>query len=340
MKTKPQHQTGFTLIELLVAIFIIGVLIALLVPAVQAARETARRIQCAQNLKQIGVALHNYHDAHRTLPFGCGPDNDGAVSTIGDLAARRYSAHSQLLPYLDQAAVYNLINFDVAPFAPFVNAGMGEPQINTIGATSAINGRAAVTSLDVFLCPSDLDQLDILWGHNNYRACNGGSWSGRGGNGMFGQVSSVSLGKVGDGLSMTAMFSERCKGLWDKTRHDHLSDLYNLRGVWTEDTFRAECASLTPLTAQAYDHEIDSGQNWLEGNMNWTRYNHLLPPNHLSCKNGITWDGVAMSASSRHPGGVNLLLGDGGVRFVSDQIDQQTWRNLATINGGETVGGF
>ncbi|QDU36699.1 Type II secretion system protein G precursor [Maioricimonas rarisocia] len=335
-----RRQAGFTLIELLVAIAIIGILIALLVPAVQSAREAARRMQCTNNLKQIGIALHNYHDAHNTLPFGCGPDDDGGVSSVGSLDARRYSAHSQLLPYLDQAPVYNLIDFDVATFAPFVNAGMDEPQINETGATTAINGQAAATSLGVFLCPSDPDYIEILWGHNNYRACNGNSWSGRDGNGMFGQVSSVSFGNVRDGLSMTAMFSERCKGRWNDAIHDHLADLYDIRGVWTEDTFRDECASLTPQTAQAYTHEIDSGQNWLEGNMNWTRYNHLLPPNHLSCKNGITWDGVAMAATSRHPAGVNLLLGDGAVRFVSDQIDRQTWHDLGTIAGGETIGEF
>jgi hypothetical protein len=136
------------------------------------------------------------------------------------------------------------------------------------------------------------------------------------------------------------MFSERCKGTWSDTTYDHLADLYDLRGNWTEETFRQECRSLTPETAQAFRQEIDSGQNWLEGNMNWTRYNHLLPPNRLSCKNGITWDGVAMSASSRHPGGVNLLLGDGVVRFVSDQVDEQVWRDLGTVRGGETIGEF
>jgi prepilin-type N-terminal cleavage/methylation domain-containing protein/prepilin-type processing-associated H-X9-DG protein len=333
-------RRGFTLLELLVAIAVIGILVALLVPAVQAARESARRLKCRSNLKQIGIALHAYHDSHRVLPFGCGPDDDGPVSSIGSLGARRYSAQSQLLPYLEQANVYSLIDFQVATFHPFVNAGMGEPQLNEIGQSEAINGRAAVVTIPVFLCPSDLDRLQILWGHNNYRGCNGGSWSGRLGDGMFGQVSSVRFGNVSDGLSNTAMFSERCKGTWDDTLYDHLSDLYDLRGIWSEETFRQECGGLTPERARIYRQEIDSGQNWLEGNMNWTRYNHLLGPNRISCKNGITWDGVAMTASSRHPGGVNLLLGDGAARFVSDQIDEQVWRNIGTIRGDEAVGEF
>lgn len=333
-------RRGFTLVELLVVIAVIALLIALLVPAVQFAREAARRIECTNNLKQIGTALHSYHETHGVLPFGCGPDDDGPVSSTGSLGSRRYSAQSQLLPYMERINVYNLINFNVAPFHPFVNAGMDEPEINQVGEAESINGRAAVTTIPVFLCPSDPNQLQILWGHNNYRSCNGSSWSGRGGNGMFGQVSSIRFAEVADGLSNTAMFSERCKGLWDETRYDYLADLYDIRGLWTEASFRRECGGLTPDTARAYRHEIDSGQNWLAGNMNWTRYNHVLPPNYMSCKNGITWDGVAMSASSRHSGGVNLLLGDGAVRFVSDQIDEQTWRDIGTIRGGESVGAF
>lgn len=333
-------RRGFTLVELLVTIAIIALLIALLLPAVQMVRERARRAQCANNLKQIGTALHNYHDVHGVLPFGCGPDTDGLISSVGTLDARRYSAQSQLLPFLEQGNVHDLINFHVATFHPFVNAGMDEPRINEIGKEEAINGLAATTMIPVFLCPTDQDELQILWSHNNYRACNGSSWSGRMGNGMFGQVSSVRFANVSDGLSNTAMFSERCKGKWDRNSYDYLADLYDMGGIWAEDTFRQECGSLTPQSAQAYRHEIDGGQNWLDGNMNWTRYNHVLPPNHMSCKNGITWDGVVMTASSRHSGGVNLLLADGTTRFVNDQVDEQLWRDLATIRGGETTGEY
>lgn len=121
------NRRGFTLPELLATLTVIGILVALLLPAVQTAREAARRMSCANNLSQIGVALHNYHDLHRVLPFGCGTDYDGIVSSLGTLSDRRYSAHSQLLPQLDRAKVYQRIDFHVAPFHPYVNSGAYDP---------------------------------------------------------------------------------------------------------------------------------------------------------------------------------------------------------------------
>ncbi|MEX1228951.1 MAG: DUF1559 domain-containing protein [Planctomycetaceae bacterium] len=335
-----RRRRGFTLIELTVAIAIIGILVALLMPAVQMAREAARRMSCASHLAQIGLALHNYHDAHRVLPFGCGTDYDGVVSSLGTLQDRRYSAHSQILPQLDQANVYQRLDFHQAPFAPYVNSGAYDTECIASGGLSAANGEAATTVIGVFLCPSDIDRLQSVWGHNNYRSCNGGGWHGRNGNGMFGQNSSVRLNSVTDGLSNTAMFSERCKGTWDHAEFDHLADIYDIAGIWNEETFNEYCLSLSPETATAYHQNVDAGQNWLEGNFNWTRYNHLVPPNRVSCKNGFTWDGVGMAASSRHQGGVNVLFGDGRVKFMSENIDLSTWQHLGTIQGGEVLGDF
>lgn len=333
-------RRGFTVLELLVSIAIIGILIALLIPAIQAARSAARRLSCSANLTQIGLALHNYHDTHRVLPFGCGTDNDGIVSSLGTLSDRRYSAHSQFLPQLDQTTVYQQLDFHVAPFHPYVNSGAYDPACIASRGLSAVNGAAAVVAIPTFICPSDIDRLQSMWGHNNYRSCNGGGWQGRNGDGMFGQNSSVRLTDVTDGLSNTAMFSERCKGTWDHDIFDPLSDIYDIAGIWNEETFRDHCLSLGPAEAAAYHQNVDSGQNWLEANFNWTRYNHLVPPNHVSCKNGFTWDGAGMAASSRHDGGVNLLLGDGRVRFVSDNVDPVLWRGLGTIRGGESLGDF
>lgn len=334
-----KHRSrAFTLVELLVVISIIGMLTALLIPAVQSAREAARRMGCTNNLKQIGIALHNYETAHRVLPFGCGPDRDTFTSSIGETTDRRYSAHSQLLPYLEQNTVYDLIDFHLAPFHPYVNAANGDLTVYASPTTLVTNGKAAVVSLEVFLCPSDIDRLESPWGHNNYRSCNGSGWSGRAGNGVFGQNSRTRFGDVKDGLSHTAMFSERAKGTWNRDLYDHLADLYDLGGVWTEDDFRTACAALGPVSAQIYWQDIDGGQTWLEGNMNWTRYNHVVPPNRISCKRGITWDGSAMAASSRHSGGVNVLMGDGAVHFVSETIDAEVWRTLGTIAGGEVAG--
>jgi len=334
------RRPGFSLIEVLVVVTVTGILIALLLPAIQATRETARRISCSNNLAQIGLALHNYHDSHRVLPFGCGTDYDGVVSSLGTLNDRRYSTHSQILPQLDRQNIYHQLHFDVAPFAPYVNSGAYDQECLASKGLSAINGPAAMTRISVFLCPSDIDRLESLWGHNNYRSCNGSGWQGRLGNGMFGQNSSVRLEDVRDGLSQTAMFSERCKGTWNHDLFDSLSDIYDARGIWSEETFREFCQSLSPATARAYHQNVDSGQNWLEANFNWTRYNHLVAPNAVSCKNGFTWDGVGMAASSRHAGGVNVLFGDGHVKFVGNTIEVGTWRALGSIQDGDTVGEF
>ena len=319
-----------TIIELLVVIAVTGLLVALLLPAVQQARETSRRLQCTNNLKQIGLALHNYHDVHKVLPFGVGWDDHPDVGHIGTLDDRRYSCHSQLLPYLDQKNIYENIDFDIAPFHPYVSAEVGpDGQLGD-------NAIAATTSIEVFLCPSDLDRMTFPWGRNNYRSCNGSSWDGRHKDGMFGQISSVRFRSVNDGLSQTAMFCERMKGTGDPNGIDPRSDTYNMPNLWTEEDFRLACTFLTPTnTAEYTTRDYDSGQTWLEGNMNWTRYNHSLPPNKLSCKNGTTWDGVVMSATSLHNGGVNLLLGDGSCRFVSDTIDDSVWRALGTISEAE-----
>ncbi|WP_417387607.1 DUF1559 domain-containing protein [Gimesia sp.] len=338
-KVEQPIRRGFTLIELLVSITIISLLIALLLPAVQAVRESARKMQCANNLHQIGIALHAYHESHDVLPFGVGDDQDGPISSLGTLADRRYSAHAMLLPYLDQAVVYNQLNFNVAPFHPFVNAANDDQAELETRFDEVINGPAAQARLNVFICPTDLDRLKSRWGPNNYRSCNGSSWSGRAGNGMFGQNSSVRMRDVKDGLSQTAMFSEHVKGSWDDTVIDPLSDLYNLQGVWTESQFSDACGGLTPQSAGAYQYDVESGQTWLEGNMNWTRYNHVRTPNRTSCKNGFTWDGVILNASSWHRQGVNVLMGDGNVKFVNENINSEIWQALGTISGEEPVTG-
>lgn len=340
MNSRRNAQCGFTIIELLVALTVIGLLIALLLPAVQAVRETARKMQCSNHLKQIGIALNAYHSSHEVLPFGVGHDFDGPISSLGTLNDHRYSTHSMLLPYLDQSVIYDQLDFNVAPFHPFVNAGNSDQEALAKRFNEVINGTAAVARINVFICPSDLNRVQTRWGPNNYRSCNGSSWSGRAGNGMFGQNSSIRLDDVKDGLSNTAMFSEHAKGTWDDTIIDPLSDLYNLQGVWTENQFIDACGSLAPQTAGVYQYDVESGQTWLEGNMNWTRYNHVRTPNRINCKNGFTWDGAIMNPSSWHANGVNLLLGDGSVRFVSENINRETWRALGTISGSEQTAGL
>ncbi|MEO6808585.1 MAG: DUF1559 domain-containing protein, partial [Isosphaeraceae bacterium] len=195
----------------------------------------------------------------------------------------------------------------------------------------------------VFLCPSDFNRMPSrAWGQNNYRSCNGGSWSGREGNGMFGQSTRISPGDIRDGLSSTAAICERIRGHDDFQNYDADADLFRLAAPWTEDSFRAWCADLSDAEAATLERNYatsNSGMNWLEGNMTWTRYNHVLPPGKKTCVNGLTWNGVAMTANSRHRGGVNLLLGDGSTRFVKTSVDPKVWQALGTIAGGEAVAG-
>ncbi len=330
-----QLRHGFTLVELLVVIAIIGILIALLLPAAQQAREAARRTQCKNNLRQIGLALHNYCDVYRVLPFGVGDDADTTTPSLASAANRRYSTHSQILPQLEQSAVYRLIDFDVWPFYP---SSSGDP---TTADPSSTNHRAAQITLEFFLCPSDTNRLRRPWGPNSYRACSGNTWDARTGNGMFWQNSSVRPAHVTDGLSNTAAFSERLLGDDDDTSVDLNTDLYGTQGTWTEQTLKEWCESLTPtIAAMASLHDSNNGMTWLEGNMNWTRYNHVSTPNKPSCKNRFTWNGVIMPASSRHPGGVHLLLGDGAVRLVSSSVHEPTWRALGSVAGHEVIGSF
>jgi prepilin-type N-terminal cleavage/methylation domain-containing protein len=326
---------AFTLIELLVAVSVIAVLIALLIPAVQRAREAARRVQCQANLRQIGIALAQYEQASGVFPFGVGADADKLVSHIASPGNRRYSLHSQILPYIEQNVIFNQINFFVQPFAPDQT---GDPTIVTGDGPNETAARVTVT---IFLCPSDFNRMPSRpWGQANYRSCNGGSWSGRAGDGLFGQSTRIRPADVTDGLSNTAAFSERVRGHDDFENLDFASDLFRNAAPWTEGTFRDFCSELSDAEARTYPRDpsvANSGMTWLEGNMTWSRYNHLLPPGSKSCANGLTWDGVAMTANSRHDQVVGLLLGDGSVRLVKYSVDRRVWKGLATISGAEVI---
>jgi prepilin-type N-terminal cleavage/methylation domain-containing protein len=194
-------RRGFTLIEVLVVIAIIGLLVALLLPAVQAAREAARRMQCSNNLKQLGLALHGYHDAVGSLPWGEGPDD-----------WNNWSAHVMLLPYLEQGGLYNALNFVSYASGDFLLPGSPNP--------AGANATAQLTRLAVLLCPSDLDRLTAPHGHVNYcvNAGNDRNFAPKSPpSGLFAQApycpGTVRFQDVTDGLSQTAAVSERVKGI-------------------------------------------------------------------------------------------------------------------------------
>jgi prepilin-type N-terminal cleavage/methylation domain-containing protein/prepilin-type processing-associated H-X9-DG protein len=312
-------RRAFTLIELLVVIAIIATLIGLLLPAVQKVREAAARMACANNLKQIGLALHNYHSAFDRFPTGRAAP-----------LPRIFSVHAFLLPYLEQGALYESIDFTAAP-ATFAG-GDGTIYDGTR------NFPAASTGLRVFLCPSDPAAGRIPgsgYGATNYAANAGSGTVGfgtlTGADGVFFLDSAVSVRDLLDGSSHTAAFSERLLGAGPTTPGviDARRQMLFLPGA--ADTSPAACAS--PSSGTWYG---ERGAKWIVGNYGNALYNHYYPPNAASwdCMNTAQQKALT-AASSRHPGGVQVLACDGSVRLTSDGVQLTVWRALATRAGGE-----
>ena len=328
---RPNERRGFTLIEVLVVIAIIGLLVGLLLPAVQAAREAARRMQCTNNLKQLGLALHGYHDAVGSLPWGEGPDD-----------WNNWSAHVLLLPYLEQGALYNAVNFGTFAAGNFLLPA--EP--NLLG----MNATAQLARLGVLLCPSDLDRLSAPQGHVNY-CTNAGtdqSFAPTTPSGLFAQApfcpTALRFQDITDGLSQTAALSERVKGIGnDAGVYDPLTPSSSLveAGGFQGSTaaYYAFCIRTAPtsgVTLHGTGLSVGAfGAYWFYGGPTSTRYNHIMPPNTWSCGSGQE-DG-AFTASSRHPGAVNVLFADGSTCAVKQTVAVQVWWSLGTRAGGEVV---
>ncbi len=352
---RTQGRRGFTLIELLVVIAIIAVLIALLLPAVQSAREAARRAQCTNNLKQFGIAIHNYHDSTGSMPWGMGMGTHWLD----------WSSQVMLLPYLEQTNLYNAINFyDFDGI--FTGTGTARPgfPLNTTGT------RTAVT---VFLCPSDIDRLTTAEGHINYMGNNGsspdatnidGSMSGPfigpdSKNGTTIRVARIrNFRDITDGLSNTACFAEKVKGIGNRNVLDSMkptstSILLSAPSVENHpQQFYDVCKTANPVTGsistgQGYTTVAGGhGAVWHLGYPPLTRYNHVMTPNTWSCAYfccGMSQAGGgrggrgAHTSSSRHPGGINVQMCDGSVRFVKDSIAAPTWWALGSKGGNEVI---
>jgi type II secretory pathway pseudopilin PulG len=334
-------------VELLVVIAIIGILIALLLPAVQAAREAARRSQCTNNLKQLGLAIHNYVDTYKMFP------------ARSNLFTTRSSWLVRILPYVEQKPLYDQVQATapggVLPYQGVFGADPFAPWYVTIPGYVCPSDGAAIAP-----CRSGGDSWDM--GHNSYRGCGGDRVENDNGNpGNRGIFSAYykwrPMADVTDGLSNTVACSEACVS----------SGTNNIRGSITTswagigDT-TGPLSSLIPnlclqrkgpnntVTGGSFDSM--SGRRWSDGVPGFSAFYTVLPPNSPSCSEGNDYPWVLLSASSYHPGGVNIGMGDASVRFVSDTIDTGNlslapvdsgaspygvWGALGSMKGGESV---
>lgn len=331
-----RRRIGFTLIELLVVIAIIAILIALLLPAVQQAREAARRVQCKNNLKQFGLAIHNYEASLGSFP----PGRTGFPMV--------FSAHAQLMPYFDAANLYNIIDFNTAP--TFV-----EPPV----APYAANVTAAMIKVPMFLCPSDLGSIPgNSYGPTNYVVCTGSGTSPttryiRAGDGVMYDPKLngiVRFRDVIDGMSNTVAMSEELLGdgpaaaaASGATSANPSLEVLNLSTSQTSGGPYTAANDTSPSTcvAGAGTWSGTRGAKWMNGHFGDTLYNHGLTPNsrQFDCGNNSHSSGLT-AARSRHTGGVHVLMCDGSTRFISENIDYVLWQSLGSRAGGEVIGEF
>ena len=299
-------RRGISLVEVLVAIGIIGVLIAITLPAVQWARESARRMQCASNLKQLGLAITNYESEYGMYPFGL---------------IHKY----QLLPFVDQTAAYNAI--------PAMDRQNPFARWETV--------RDLVVPM--YVCSSDSEPARSSGGFaaTNYAACFGTGVQKYGFNGMFNLSRTLSryLGgpvraaDVEDGLSNTVAMSEILHSSVGTEKH-RMRVNWRLPTSLTDpdqlEEFANVCDSIpSEPTAYGWQGSASRGLPWWDGLPLTGMYNHILPPNRPSCENGNVHLGAA-TASSLHQAGVNVLYGDGRVEFTANAIDQNVWRAMGS----------
>jgi len=362
-------RLGFTLVELLVVIAIIGVLVSLLLPAVQAAREAARRSQCSNNLKQFGLALMNYHDVYKVFP----PRRGGTTATIANDPPRvkanydRLSAFIPLLPFYEQKALWDQIQ---AGNVRDTNGNMISPGGPAAWYNNA-NWKPWQTQLQIVMCPSDkITPTPTSHAHHSYAfsvgdsvvgSMNSASFQARG---IFGgSQRCVGLQWITDGSSNTIAMSERTNnGGYFGLRAANGEDIRNVTvsNVPSVNTNPASCyAQVRGQEVVGVTIKARFGSIWTDGQAEVVGFNTVLPPNGPSCVNdgNVNADspGGVLSASSYHPGGVNGLFADGSIRFVSQSINcgntsaapvtagkspYGVWGALGTINGKETTVDF
>ncbi|MFO0958830.1 MAG: DUF1559 domain-containing protein [Isosphaeraceae bacterium] len=356
-----RSRRGFTLIELLVVIAMIGVLVALLLPAVQQAREAARRIQCTNNLKQLGLAALNFESTNSWLPPGAGP------YPVRSGGGARASVAAQVMPYLEQSAIYALFNF--------------EWNLNLTG-PGTVNDTAQTQLVSAFICPSDPSNSKLLagasqLGYNNYFASLGNTPSQQLGtaayqepdesraglfnvryetglplyldppantqfNPQYNRALGTRIAQIVDGTSNTAMFAEtkRSRAVANTAAEIPISDsinVYTITGDFTGATAidpPPDCSNFANSIRLRY-----RGQQYYRNLPSTGYYSHTVPPNYKlwDCSNNANFNQVHGAARSYHSGGANACFADGSVKFIKDSVSLPVWRALGSRGGREVI---
>ena len=325
-----RSRTAFTLIELLVVIAIIAVLMGLLLPAVQKVRSAADRITCQNNLKQIGLAMHNYHNDFGSFPPGYLNQvwpNDPSLPPGHFI----WSAHAHILPYIEQGSLADLIDMSYPLF--------GGPTADPPYSIFPVNRDGVARPVVTFLCPAD-ESNNVKPGYApaSYVTCAGSTpySSSSNANGVYYVNSKTKITQVKDGTSNTVLASESLIGPGGAP---FTTDPGDRTRVHVELSFQPISESLCSNT-NLYGNE--RGYAWTDGSTASASYNHVLTPNSktMDCYSAYSPNPGWRAARSNHGNGVNIVLADGSVRFVNANINAVTWSSLGTVKSGDVVGQY